>query len=419
MGAARLGLMIVGVGLIGGCGSPPPDDVVPNSTPPAVAAPLDGLAADGRWDPEAYQDRTAEQLKLIVAALTRRAPDGLERLSGSGFETTDLRPPADQAESVYKQNGARVLRWDLDNNTPATLAGVDGLRRALEQLRSSWPGDARRPRVKLKQFGIEPRGDEIVSQVSYRAYAQGAKTGVQQTATWTCGWDYVAAGDGDSPRLRWLRLEHLEEVQVEMIDGEPLLVDATESLMGEMPCYQQQLRHGANHWITRYPQLKHRFHHGIAIGDVDADGREDLYICQPEGLPNLLLLRTPSGGVREAATAAGIDWLDSSRSALLVDLDNDGDQDLALLTLVAFVVFENVGGTKFEKRGYFPRRGRLTSLCAADYDNDGLVDIYVCGYSGPVQRGRLSDPVPMPDAIKGGENALFKNRGQCRFEDVT
>ncbi|MDA0812605.1 MAG: hypothetical protein O3C21_09490, partial [Verrucomicrobia bacterium] len=83
---------------------------------------------------------------------------------------------------------------------------------------------------------------------------QGAQAGVQQTATWSCGWEYVPEEDR-APRLRWLRLEKLEEVQLEMINGEPLLVDATESLIGALPCYQQQLRHGANHWITRYPNL--------------------------------------------------------------------------------------------------------------------------------------------------------------------
>jgi hypothetical protein len=411
-------LVTISIALIGGCGSS--QDASENtgsSTPAGPSTPSDA-APDNQWDPEAYQDRTARQLDRIVAELTRGSSEDLATMLDSGFTTTDLRPPVNRAETAYDQNGARVLRWEPDRKTQATRTGVAGLRQALGEVRSPWPPDAADPRVELKQFRIEPRGDEIVSQVSCRVYAPGAETGVQQTTIWACGWEYVPEEDR-APRLRWLRLENLEEVQVDMIGGEPLLVDATESLIGALSCYQQQLRHGANHWITRYPNLKHRFHHGVAIGDVDGDGREDLYVCQPEGLPNLLLQRTPEGAVREGASEAGIDCLDASRSALLVDFDNDGDQDLALLSLEALVVFENVGDVKFERRGYFPRKGRLTSLCAADYDDDGFVDIYLCGYSGPVERGRLSDPVPMHDALNGGENALFKNDGQWGFEDVT
>ena len=41
-------------------------------------------------------------------------------------------------------------------------------------------------------------------------------------------------------------------------------------------------------------------HHGIAIGDADGDGLEDLYLCQSGGLPNRLLLHQPDGSVVEA-----------------------------------------------------------------------------------------------------------------------
>ena len=425
--------LAVALALLAGCDSSSKDSASSPAVPDGVApvespgkpSPPHAVSEESQWDAEEYQDRTAEQLARIAAVLARPASDSsspakLADLLAEGFASTALRPPVERARIEYDQIGTRVQQWVSNSPAAPEPADAETLGQALEALRTAWPADAQ-ARLKLKQFRIEPRDDEIVSQVSYRAFAQGAEKGVQQTATWSCGWEVVPK-DGPLPRLRWLRLDRLEEVHVTLTGGEPLLADATESLLGELPCYQEQLRYGANHWITRYPMLKHRFHHGLAIGDVDGDGTEDLYLCQPEGLPNLLFVRAPDGSVREVGAQAGVAWLDTFRSALLVDLDNDGDQDLALLSLVALVIFENIGadeGARFEQRGLFPRQGRLTSLCAADYDQDGLVDLYLCGYSGPVERGRLSDPVPMHNAINGGQNALYRNQGALRFEDVT
>ena len=55
------------------------------------------------------------------------------------------------------------------------------------------------------------------------------------------------------------------------------------------------------------PQLKHRFHHGLAIGDVNGDGLEDVYVCQPKGFPNPLFLHQSDGSVREAGAQAGVE----------------------------------------------------------------------------------------------------------------
>ena len=62
------------------------------------------------------------------------------------------------------------------------------------------------------------------------------------------------------------------------------------------------------------------------------------------------------------------------------------------------------------------------SICAADYDADGDLDVYVCGYNVRKQdatnRG-LPFPVPYHDANNGGRNVLLRNEGNFRFVDVT
>ena len=67
---------------------------------------------------------------------------------------------------------------------------------------------------------------------------------------------------------------------------------------------------------------------GLAVGDVDGDGLDDVYVCQQVGLPNRLFVRHPDGTTTDRAPQAAVDYLDVTRSALIVDLDNDGDRDL-------------------------------------------------------------------------------------------
>jgi hypothetical protein len=61
--------------------------------------------------------------------------------------------------------------------------------------------------------------------------------------------------------------------------------------------------------------------------------------------------------------------------------------------------------------------GTATTLTSADFDNDGDLDLYVCGYSAPT--GGESAPVPYHDANNGHRNRLLRNEGEWTFKDVT
>jgi len=167
-------------------------------------------------------------------------------------------------------------------------------------------------------------------------------------------------------------------------------------------------------------------HHGVSVGDFDGDGLDDLYVSQPEGLPNRLFRNKGDGTFEDVTEAAGLDVLDRTSESLFVDVDNDGDQDLILLTRTGPLLFRNEGKGRFARDAdafqfQRPLQGSLTSAAVADYDRDGFLDIYLCayGYYIGVSEDKAGPPSPYHDALNGSPNVLLHNDGHGRFVDVT
>jgi hypothetical protein len=125
--------------------------------------------------------------------------------------------------------------------------------------------------------------------------------------------------------------------------------------------------------------------------------------------------------VRDATEDSGAGYLDWSLAALFVDLDGDGDEDLAVSTDAGILLLANDGEANFARRAVVGMRSQPGHLTAADYDGDGDVDLHVCRYAGDtsVQLGERSIPVPYHDANNGGTNALLRNDGEFVFTDAT
>ena len=197
-----------------------------------------------------------------------------------------------------------------------------------------------------------------------------------------------------------------------------LFQDVTGALLAGEPALREELARGLEHWRARLDTslgVGLLGHHGVAVGDVNGDGLEDLYLGQPGGLRNLLLLARPEGGFSEAE-GSGVDLLDSTRGALIIDLDGDDDRDLVMGTGDEVLFHENDGAGLFQLRAALAVPS-VTSLAAADFDGDGDLDVYACGYVTPFSDE--ATPVPYHDANNGQPNSLLVNAGDWRFLDRT
>lgn len=207
----------------------------------------------------------------------------------------------------------------------------------------------------------------------------------------------------------------------------PLFADITGHCLGKTESYWQQLRYGVDHWRTVLDGacgIDVYGNNGLAAGDMDNDGCDDLYICQPAGLPNRLYRNRGDGTFEDITEQAGVGVLDSTASALFADFENKGRQDLLVVCGNGPLLFVNQGGGRFElKKDAFrfarPPQGTFTHASACDYDGDGLLDVYFCVYSYYLGLDQYHYPAPYFDARNGPPNFLFHNRGDGTFEDRT
>jgi Tfp pilus assembly protein PilF/peroxiredoxin len=188
-----------------------------------------------------------------------------------------------------------------------------------------------------------------------------------------------------------------------------------------------QLLPGIDHWravLDGASGIDVYGNHGIAVGEIDDSGFDGFYVCQPSGLPNRLYKNRGDGTFEDITETSGTGILDGTASALFADFQNRGVQDLLVVRTGGPLLFINQGNGRFEPRHdafQFARvpQGTFTSAAVADYNRDGLLDIYFCVYSYYQGLNQYQFPSPYYDAQNGPPNFLFRNRGDGTFEDVT
>jgi VCBS repeat protein len=122
---------------------------------------------------------------------------------------------------------------------------------------------------------------------------------------------------------------------------------------------------------------------GVAAADLDGDGDQDLAVANLFSDNVTILKNNGSGNLRETASSP-IATGDAPAKVAAVDLDGDGDQDLAVVNQSNTVtILRNNGHARFRERASSPEKAGVGSdaIVAADLDGDTDQDLAVANFN--------------------------------------
>ncbi len=242
----------------------------------------------------------------------------------------------------------------------------------------------------------------------------------QRVGNWSIEW--IAVSEAEFRVLRWRAIE-----ETQSRSRSPVFADITATSLAGNPSYAAQLLRGVDDWrsvLDGASGIDIYGHNGVSAADIDSDGFDDLYVCQPAGLPNRLYRNRGDGTFEDITEASGLGLLDNTSCALFADFDNDGNQDAVIVTASGPQLFLNQGAGRFKRKPDAFKfasdpEGTFTGAAVADYDRDGWLDIYFCLYSYYQGTDQYRYPVPYHDAENGPPNFMMRNQRDGTFRDVT
>jgi hypothetical protein len=171
--------------------------------------------------------------------------------------------------------------------------------------------------------------------------------------------------------------------------------------------------------------------------DADGDGWQDLLLVNskhwraqsgPRSL-SALYRNTRDGAFVDITRGSGLDVELYGIGAAAADFDNDGKVDVYLTALGGNRLFRNLGGGRFldvTRTAGVADGGFSTSALWFDYDTDGKIDLFVAHYvDWSIEKDLFctldgkNKSYCTPESYKGQSPSLFRNRGNGTFENVT
>jgi enediyne biosynthesis protein E4 len=182
---------------------------------------------------------------------------------------------------------------------------------------------------------------------------------------------------------------------------------------------------------------------GVALLDYDNDGYLDIFFTNGASIPGLnksdrtfsnrLYRNNHDGTFTDVTDQAGVAGEGYSMGAAAADYDNDGWTDLYVTGVNRNILFHNNHDGTFtnvtQKAGVtgIVDGKKLWAVSAAwiDYDNDGLLDLFVTNYlDWSPENSRVCGPPDkrlscLPSMYRGEPNILYHNNGDGTFTDVS
>jgi hypothetical protein len=196
---------------------------------------------------------------------------------------------------------------------------------------------------------------------------------------------------------------------------------------------------------SRTAQLPEDYGSGVAWGDYDNDGWQDIFVVNDVGsvamtsdeiaaspARSILYHNNQDGTFSDVTAASGIDFHGSGMGAAWGDYDNDGQLDLFVSAWGNNAFYRNDGDGTFtnvtQQAGLDAGEGFWTAIAWGDFNRDGFLDLYVTGYvyyeysqaTGPATL-QYATEVPTainPSSFRPARSLLYRNNGNGTFREI-
>ncbi len=175
---------------------------------------------------------------------------------------------------------------------------------------------------------------------------------------------------------------------------------------------------------------------GAAMFDFDNDGDLDIYFINgaytydiPSGKPRPCntLFRNDGGRFLDVTSASGLGDEGYGMGVAIGDIDNDGDEDVFITNVGPDAMYRNNGDgtfTNITKTSGISNDKWSSSTAFLDFDRDGFLDLFITNYLAydptvEAYDGTGRPEYPGPGMFRSLDDVLYRNRGDGTFEDVT
>ena len=165
---------------------------------------------------------------------------------------------------------------------------------------------------------------------------------------------------------------------------------------------------------------------GVSTGDYDGDGWIDLYVAN-DATPNQLWINQHDGTFVDEGPLSGVALNaagnpEGSMGVASGDYDRDGDEDLFVTNIIAetFALYTNDGRGGFDDTRVGAGLAQPTAAFTGfgtdwiDYDNDGWLDLFIANGAVNIIEAQRGQPVPFRM-----RNQLFHNLGTGKFAETS
>ncbi|MAJ50850.1 MAG: hypothetical protein CMB82_04450 [Flammeovirgaceae bacterium] len=337
-------------------------------------------------------------------------------------------------------NGAAYADFDLDGDMDLIINNIDS-KSVLFENKTSQASSKNYLIVKLKggpknRFGLSSkltlRTNEGI-QTKYITTSRGFQSSVEPLAHFGLGSSFpkklkIEWSNGDiqfidslivNSTMTFDKINTSQKIPPQSISNQPLFEDITKNI--SPPFFHWGNMHNDFKYQVLLPHKMSEFSPGMAIGDLNNDGMEDVFVGSSTGYPAKIYLQNSNGSFFHKSSQIELDAIYEDLGAVIFDVDRDGDNDLYVVSGGNILPS---GDPLYQDRLYINEKGELnrapnalpkiyasgSRVIAKDYDLDGDLDLVIGGRLEP-------QSYPNPGQSIFLENVSSKN--EPLFQDVT